>query len=186
MVKTKRSQSQPPFIQYLPVLVLLVLVLFASKQFRKFEDVTKERDGVTELHPERLKELREKQRELEEEYICYKLVTNGPGMYECFNCETKKFFLRKGEVAKYGTTLHPSTRYTQKELWQKNLSMIELDRGSLTRMRQLELELIYMYPLLEENLTRQTKEEYTAKIIEGKRPYPRYRLARPPLNKRDN
>ncbi len=181
MVDTEKRIDQPPLFRYLPIVVLVGLILFSGYRiFRSFEDVVETRGGNQVLTRERATELKEKKRQLKEEYICYKLVASMDGIYKCDNCPNGYFYLFEGEVAKYGTTMYPNTRYPAYKLVEQNLSMIPIDNGSLTKMRQLELDLIYGYPLLEENLTRPSLREYLDNFSEDSKP--RWKLARPPQN----
>ena len=179
MINEKKLVKQPPLIQYLPIVFLaFIIIFFGYRKFRIFEDVVDTKRGEMVLSKDRKAELREKQRQLEEDYVCYKLVANADGVYPCTDCPQGFFFLHKGEVAKYGITLHPNSRYPQYKLIEQNLSLVRIEKGSLTRMRQLELELIYHYPIIEENLNRPSLKDYLKSPTE----FPRYKLARPPMN----
>jgi hypothetical protein len=181
MVDSKKQVVQPPLIQYLPIILLtFILISLGYRKFRKFDETVETRGGKKTLTKDREAELREKQRQLEEDYICYKLIAGVDGIYPCIDCPNGFFYLYKGEVAKYGTTLHPKTRYSALKLAEERLALIQIDQGSLTAMRQLELELIYYYPILEENLKRPNLQDYLENFSSDSKP--RWKLARPPKN----
>lgn len=181
MVPTGHSVTQSPIFKFFPLLLLIgFLLLFGYRKFRNFEDVVETRGGKQVLKKERVSELKKKKKQLDEEYICYKLVASIDGFYKCDNCQNGFFYLFKGEVAKYGITMHPEKRYSAFKLAEQHLSMIHINKGSLTKMRKLELDLIYSYPLVEENLARPSLREYLDNFTSKSKP--RWKLARPPQN----
>ena len=53
-ISKKQPNTQPPFIEYIPVLlVMFLLIFFGYRIFRNFEDVVEIREGKTVLKKER-------------------------------------------------------------------------------------------------------------------------------------
>lgn len=155
--------------------------------FKHYEDVViEDPDGLVRIRRERLKDLQRKQQELEEEYVCYKLIANMNKYYDCPICFMNKFFLLEEEIIKYGiTSKGEEGRYGNKYLIEQQISFIAIDSGSLQDMRALELELIGLYPLKEENQVRPGRKGVIQRFKNGEYIVLRYKLARPPQNMRD-
>lgn len=119
------------------------------------------------MSPEREAELnrRKEQYENAEQYA---LVATQNNWYTCYNCgEDTKIYLYIGEVWKYGISKNGSKRYSRSFYTNSKLGYYKQYEGTLTDCMKRELDQIYKYPLLPENLKRDKK------------------LSRPPGNKED-
>lgn len=128
----------------------LITAMVASSDF-----VRKTPDGNYELSPEREAELnrRKEQYDNAEQYA---LVAAQSGWYQCFNCgDETKIYLYIGEVWKYGVSKNGSRRYTN--IWYRTnkLQYVTEFQGTWTDCFKRELDQIYNYPLLPQNLKRE-------------------------------
>jgi hypothetical protein len=99
-----------------------------------------------------------KKKEDERKYIQYALVANqDEELDEDFEHDVMEWGkkgpqgttkIKKDEVWKYGTTVNPESRYTQKWLIQNKLRMVRQSEGTRTEVLQKEAEKIRNYRLL--------------------------------------
>lgn len=151
MVTNRRQHGQPPFIKYLPIILLGFLLVFFAYRWRDF--VVQKQDGSYAIHPGRMDEAKKEKEKLENCEV-YKLVALKSGWYMCHLCSQGSIYLNKGEVWKYGYSCSPETRYKKEWLQQMNLRYIPIFFGDMKECRAKEIELIRDYPLLPENMNR--------------------------------
>ena len=85
----------------------------------------------------------------------YALIATQNGDFYCKPCPGKKFFLKEGEVWRYGMTRKGEKgRYSEVFLDSNNLKLIVQCRGTTTECLKQERWKIFNYPLLPENLAR--------------------------------
>jgi hypothetical protein len=141
---------------------VLVLIFFALK----WGDVVEYVSGEPRIKAGYQRQL---QKKLEKEDRCeqYALIAIANGWYPCLHSGLKMYYLKKGEVWKYGTTGKGETgRYTTQFLRTNNVSYEIEFVGSENECKKQEQRKLHGYPILPENLAR--PEEY--------------RLIRPPYN----
>ena len=112
-----------------------------------------------------------------ERHDLYMLVAVRDGYFQCHHCPTGKFFLKKGEVYRYGTTGDGQIKrgYNEEWLYKNNLFYIHIFTGSITSVGIEQTVLIGSYALHFENMARPLFNAPEAK------PY-WYRLVIPPGN----
>ena len=160
----QEKKPNPKNYNWLWLVVILVVVMAA-----KFADfVDRQPDGGYILKPKRKRELERRKGKLDEsEQYALKATING--WYECHNCgKETQIYLYIGEVWKYGVSRNGVRRYASWEYKENDLAYIMEYKGTLTECSKRELEQIYNYPLLPENLKRD------------------FKLPRPPGNKKDH
>lgn len=115
--------------------------------------------------------------EQHQQHELYMLVATRDGNYLCKHCLSAQFFLRAGEVYRYGTTgLGQDGRgYSDEWLNRYQLNYITISNGDLATIKIQEAVLIGNYVLLPENTSRPLQSTLEAK------PY-WYRLVLPPGN----
>jgi hypothetical protein len=166
-VQPKRQEMPEPKKPFngLWLLLLLGVGIFFATDFGDF--VQKKSDGTYELSPEREAELKRRKEQYDnaEQYV---LVATVNGWYPCYNCNGEtKIYLYIGEVWKYGISKNGIKRYSRDFYSNYKVRYIIQYEGTLTDCMKKELDQIYNYPLLPENLKRDKK------------------LSRPPGNKED-
>lgn len=112
-------------------------------------------DGVPQLRPKAQAELDSilARDDGAEQYV---LIVQTDGVYPCATCKAGSYFLRAGEVYRYGiTTKGQSGRYAQKYLRDNGFVYMIQFRGTIFECQLQEQIKIRMYPLLPENLARQ-------------------------------
>lgn len=151
MVKHSDRNGQPPFIKYLPIVIIGFFLLFFAYKWRDF--VVQRSDGSYVIHPKREDEATKEKEKLEKCQV-YKLVARESGWYMCYLCKNGSIYLEKDMVWKYGYTCSPEDRYKDEWLQQMNLQYIPIDYCDIKECREKEIELIKNYPLLPENMQR--------------------------------
>ena len=137
------------------------------KYFHPKLTLKRKSDGSYELKPERKGDLDRRKRKIDEAEQ-YALIATVNGWYECFNCaSSNRIFLFVGEVWKYGVSKNGSKRYSKSWYQSSKLQYITQFKGLYSECFKSELDRIYEYPILPENLKRTEK------------------LPRPPGNKED-
>jgi hypothetical protein len=162
-VEPKRSKEQRN--NYWFLFFIILLMLYCAQNFDDF--TIKNDDGTYEISQQRQEEL-QKRKEKIDKAEQYALVAVSNGLYPCFNCgEQQHIFLYIGEVWKYGVSKNGNQRY--KKHWYKSMRLEYLTQftGIYSECLKRELDQIYQYPILPENLKREEK------------------LPRPPGNKED-
>jgi hypothetical protein len=119
----------------------------------------------------------DKKKEKLNDHELYVLLAARDGYYLCTHCPTGKFFLKKDEIYRYGTTGDgPDIRgYNKNWLAKNGLLYIHLLTSDLKTIKSLEITYIGNYPLVAENLSRPLPGD------PGVKPY-WYRLVLPPGN----
>lgn len=112
-----------------------------------------------------------------EKHDLYALLAVNDGYFECKHCPTGKFFLKKGELYRYGTTGDGQNGrgYNEEWIYINKLFYIHLLSGDLTTVSIAQASFIGAYALLPQNLARPLPNSSEA------RPY-WYRLVIPPGN----
>ena len=107
------------------------------------------------------------------------LVAAKDGNFLCKHCPTGSFFLKKGEIYRYGTTGNSKSGRGYYDPWlsRKMLTYVHILSGDIATVRIQETNLIGTYSIHPENLARPSINSKKAK------PY-WYRLVLPPGNNR--
>ncbi len=140
--------------------VITTICLFAK--ILKWNDVVSvDENGKLQLTDERKQAVSDRHDRLDNAEL-YMLIAEVDGYFECPSCplgthKRGKYFLKAGEVYKYGVTIQKKDRYTESELNRWRLTYVDLDRGSDTAMKKKETTLIAEYALHPENLKRSEK-----------------------------
>ena len=94
--------------------------------------------------------------EQHQQHELYMLVATRDGNYLCQHCSTTQFFLKAGEVYRYGTTgLGQQGRgYTESWVNRHQLNYYHLATGDVATIKSKEALLIGNYVLLPENVAR--------------------------------
>ena len=155
--KTKKKKT------LLPLLIAGTVLIFCAL---KWSDVVEYVAGEPKL---KAKYSNEKQRKLSEpdQAEQYALLAIADGWYTCLHSGLELYYLRAGEVWKYGVTAKGERgRYAIKFLRTNRVSYIIQFTGTLNECLKEEQRKLYDYPLLPENLARMEND----------------RLLRPPFN----
>ncbi len=173
-LETKNSTLVLSSVFALLFTILILKWVFPEKpvaeKILKWEEVAYvDENGNAKLKPERIQEVQQKIKEFDqsEQYV---LLARKDGWYSCPHCERGTFFLKAGEVAKYGITRKgENKRYARDYMERMGLEYRIQFRGNYAECLKAELAQIAKYPILLENIRRQAH----------------LRLARPPLNLTD-
>ncbi len=157
------------------MLLCLLLVLMSIPKSWK-EATKRNNDGTLSLADDWTGTIDRKLDKFENHHL-YMLVATQNGYYLCKHCPTGNFYLREGELYRYGTTGDGKEGRGYNEEWLENnkLSYIHLLTAELTLVRAQQTLLIGHYSLNSENLKRPLIDAPKAK------PY-WYRLVLPPGN----
>ena len=152
-------KPKPGLLIFAAVSVLLLLAY-------KWRDVVEYIEGVPHLKRRHQEEL-QKKLSRPDEAEQYALLANVDGWYACLHSGRVEYYLRTGEVWKYGVTAKGERRrYTAQFLQEHNVSYIAEFVGTLKQCLDEEQRKLYTYPVLPENLARPEED----------------RLIRPPYN----
>ncbi|MEL6927089.1 MAG: hypothetical protein AAFO95_00470 [Cyanobacteria bacterium J06600_6] len=107
----------------------------------------------------------------------YALRAANDGQYACKHCQSAQFFLKAGEIYRYGTTGvgQEGRGYSEGWLARKRLTFVHIQYGDLATVKTEEALLIGHYVIHPENLARPVQDDPSAKIYW-------YRLVLPPGN----
>ncbi len=140
-------------------ILLTGIVLFSKMTFDRGNDLPK-------LSPQDEAKLQKRLKEIDEAEQ-YALVATANGWYPCNHPGRATFYLKAGEVWKYGTTTKGQFgRYSIKYLDAINVFYIIQFQGTISECLKEEQRKLFNYPYLPENLIRPAKD----------------RLPRPPYN----
>ncbi len=133
-------------------------------------------DGTYSLQQEWERTI-EKKKEKHQMQDLYVLIATKNAYYSCNHCPTGNFFLKKGEVFRYGTTGNGQIGRGFNEGWLNTnlLDYVLVETGDLATIKAKEATLIGSYAILPENLRRPLPGSSSSK------PY-WYRLVLPPGN----
>jgi len=112
-----------------------------------------------------------------ETHELYALLAAADGQYACKHCPSTRFFLKAGQVYRYGTTGVGQQQRGYGEGWlaRNRLSYLHIQYGDLATIKSEEALLIGSYVLHPENLARPVQSDPAAKSYW-------YRLVLPPGN----
>ncbi|HOY07357.1 MAG TPA: hypothetical protein PLO67_18240 [Saprospiraceae bacterium] len=137
---------------HFPLIIAAAAILIVCAL--KWRDVVIYVDGEAQLTAKYRKELQNHLDEADEAEQ-YALIALSDGWYTCVHSGFGTYFLKAGEVWKYGTTTKGEQgRYDYKFLRGNGVNYIVQFRGTLHECLKEEKKKIYMYPLLPENLAR--------------------------------
>lgn len=141
------------------------------------EAVTLQEDGSYRLSEKWEKTILRKKKKIKKHRL-YVLVATQNGYFDCPHSPTGKFYLKKGEIYRYGTTGETTVGRGYSETWliKNNLTFKVIMEGDLATVTLAQTTLIGQYPLLPENMQRPLPGDELAK------PY-WFRLVLPPGNK---
>ena len=159
----KYDEIKTPRTSYLPLIgmaIVLFLVAFLLRMGSSHEE------GTPALSPQEEAKLQKRLKEIDDSEQ-YALVATEDGWYPCLHSGRKSFYLRAGEVWKYGITSKGKLgRYTPSFMLKNKVSYIAQFNGNFAECLKQEQIKLYNYPYLPENLSRPASE----------------RLPRPPYN----
>jgi hypothetical protein len=145
--RPKKAGPKPAFRLFLVMLFSIVMAL-------TYRDIIEMFDGEPGLNRKREKALKKQISEIENA-VQYVLLTTSDDWYECYLCPSKKIYLLKGEVWKYGVTRKGERiRYTSEFPAKNNLVFIIEFEGDYAACLIQEKIKIFNYPLLPENQKR--------------------------------
>lgn len=140
---------------------LLIVALVALTQVH-FSGTT----DFSQLSPKEQKQLEKRFRELDDSEQ-YALVASVDGFYTCLHSGWSSYYLKAGEVWKYGVTSKGVFgRYTASFLFKNKVLYIAQFKGNISECLKMEQVKLFNYPYSAENLARP----------------PEKRLPRPPYN----
>ncbi|MCB0574999.1 MAG: hypothetical protein KDC61_10595 [Saprospiraceae bacterium] len=155
------TQTQTPFPLILigVVLLLATIALFSKIDFQGENEVPK-------LSPEDKAKLEKRLREIDDSEQ-YALVARNKGWYPCLHSGRTTFYLKDGEVWKYGVTSKGQFgRYSSSFLFKNKVFYVVQFKGNFSECLKQEQIRLFNYTNLPENLAR----------------LPGERLPRPPYN----
>jgi hypothetical protein len=156
---TQNAQSLFPLMLISVVVLLVIVARFSTTDF-------KEGNEAPVLSPKEAAKLDKRLREIDDAEQ-YALIANANGWYPCNHPGRPTFYLRTGEVWKYGSTTKGQLgRYSFKFLEKMNVYYIVQFQGTISECLKEEQRKLFGYPYLPENLVRPEKD----------------RLPRPPYN----
>jgi hypothetical protein len=134
-----------------------VILIIAGLGFWMMADrpfIQKDEEGNYVLAPWRKRKLERELKAIDEaEQYALRASTNG--WYDCFNCPgSRKIYLLKGEVWKYGHTVNGEKVRYGKWHREKGLLYFAEFKGTLSACIKEEKRKIYFYAILPENLKR--------------------------------
>ena len=157
------SETKKEKTLFLPLFIVASILILCALKWR---DVVEYVNGEAQLTAQYQKELQNHLDEADEAEQ-YALVALTNGWYTCVHSGFALYFLKAGEVWKYGTTTKGEQgRYDYKFLRGNGVYYIVQFRGTLHECLKEEKKKIYTYPVLPENLAREEE----------------LRLIRPPYN----
>ncbi len=160
----KQVQEPEPETSKLRYLLLASSVLLIIVLIEKL--VLESSGGAPKLSPKEKEKLEKRLREIDESEQ-YALIAMEDGWYPCLHSGRTTYFLRAGEVWKYGVTSKGQFgRYTATFLFENRVSYLPEFEGTFSECLKQEQIKLYNYPHLPENLARD----------------PANRLPRPPYN----
>ena len=148
------TQTQVSFLFPLFVLavVLVAVVLFPKIDFE-------EDNGAPKLHPKEEERLQKRLKEIDDSEQ-YALIAEGDGWYPCLHRGRTVFYLKAGEVWKYGVTSKGRLgRYKTDFLIRNNVSYYVQFNGTFSECLKQEQIKLFNYPYLPENLARPKTEQ---------------------------
>lgn len=135
-------------------IVLWVLALAAGLGVYFFG----EHEGA-QLSPKAAEKLQQRLKEIDDSEQ-YALVAAAPGFYPCLHSGSATFFLKAGEVWKYGVTSKGQFgRYSAVFLARNNVSYVVEFRGNMAECLKQEQIKLFNYPFLPENLARPKEQQ---------------------------
>ncbi|PHN01143.1 hypothetical protein [Flavilitoribacter nigricans] len=144
---------------------------------KKWEDATKVGDdGAVTLSDDWAGTVERKQDQYANQEL-YALTAVIDSYFLCQHCPTGKFFLKTGEIYRYGTTGITQNKRGFNEKWlnRHKLNYVYLQMGDLATIKTREAALIGAYAVLPENLARPISSSPEARAYW-------YRLVLPPGN----
>ena len=158
--KPQNKASKPFPLLIIGAAMLLVAIALFPKTSLPWDN------GATVLSPQEEAKLQKRLKEIDDSEQ-YALLATEDGWYPCLHSGRKSFYLRAGEVWKYGITSKGKLgRYTPSFMLKNKVSYIAQFNGNFAECLKQEQIKLYNYPYLPENLSRPASE----------------RLPRPPYN----
>jgi hypothetical protein len=175
MMEASASKRFPLGLLFVGLLASLIFLLMAIP--KKWEEATKVGDDGAITLSDDWAETIEKKISTFEIHELYSLMAAKDGYYACKHCPGGKFFLKKFEIYRYGTTGVGKSGRGYNENWQNDNFLIysTILTSDLKTVKIAQTSFIGAYPLLRENLERPLLDSPVAK------PY-WFRLVLPPGN----
>lgn len=140
----------------LPLVILAVSIL-AIALFPKI--FVEEEYGSSKLHPKEEERLQRRLKEIDDSEQ-YALIAEVDGWYPCLHRGRTIFYLKAGEVWKYGVTSKGQLgRYKTDFLIRNNVSYFTQFKGTFSECLKQEQIKLFNYPYLPENLARPKAEQ---------------------------
>lgn len=170
------APSIPVGLVYTLLIITLLFFVYMALPKSWEEATTIKKDGTLALSKEWAETI-DKKKDQYAYHDLYQLIAAENGYYSCKHCPTGKFYLKVGEVYRYGTTgIGQEGRGYNKSWLDKNfLNYVHILTADLATIKSEEIVLIGGYALFPENLKRPLVGSNIAK------PY-WYRLVLPPGN----
>jgi hypothetical protein len=175
------SHKGKAYLSSKPILVLLAMslgiIIYMAIPKTWEEAVTQKEDGSYGLSKTWERTVTRKVEKIKKHRL-YALIATNDGYFECAHSLVGKFYLKAGEIYRYGTTGETTIGRGYSEIWliRNNLSFKIILEGNLTLVMAEQAALIGSYPLMPENMLRPLPGDELAK------PY-WFRLVIPPGNK---
>lgn len=162
---------------YILIISLVGFVLFMAIPKTWEEAVSQQEDGSYRLSKKWERVISRKEEKIKKHRL-YILMAIRNGYFDCSHSPTGKFYLKGGEIYRYGTTGETTVSRGYSETWliKNNLTFKVIMESDLTTITLAQTTLIGQYPLLPENMQRPLPGKELAK------PY-WFRLVLPPGNK---
>lgn len=159
--KQTSTSRQPAALPLLAAFVLLVFIaVFRVFYFQENTELPRFNPGENARLQKRLKEIDDSEQ--------YALVAEVDGWYPCLHSGQTFYYLRAGEIWKYGVTSKGELgRYSAAFLFNNNVFYYVQFKGTFSECLKQEQIKLFNYPYLPENLARP----------------PENRLPRPPYNR---
>lgn len=172
----KENRQRDVFF-FMLLLGFIGFVIFMAIPKSWEEAVTIQEDGTYRLSEKWEKAITRKREKIKKHRL-YVLVARSNGYFQCPHSPSGKFYLKTGEVYRYGTTgdAFATRGYSQKWLAVNNLILITIIEADLATVLGTQATLIGSYVILPENLRRPLPSAPDAKGYW-------YRLVLPPGNK---
>lgn len=145
------APPKPAKTHILPLVGISLCILFCALNWHELVEFI---EGEPRLKPEQQKILEKKLEEIDDAEQ-YALVANDFGWYSCLHSGRSTFYLKPGEVWKYGVTFKgEKVRYTIQFLQANNVSYRIQFKGPISECLKEEQRKLFNYALLPENLAR--------------------------------
>ncbi|MEZ5039992.1 MAG: hypothetical protein R2828_08870 [Saprospiraceae bacterium] len=172
------APSIPVGLVYTLLIITLLFFVYMALPKSWEEATTVKKDGTLALSKEWAETI-DRKKDQYAYHDLYQLIAAKNGYYSCKHCPTGKFYLKVGEVYRYGTTGigQEGRGYSEEWLNDHLLNYVIIMTGDIAIIKTQEAILIGSYAIFPENLNRPLFKTAGAKDYW-------YRLVLPPGNQR--